>query len=116
VQRLTEELADLRRVTPEVTAEILEEFWGLLETQNFMVHGGLDYASRLLIDTFGKDARRRSAQCCAPFPGGCTGQSGQVAAHRSAAVGKLLDTEHPQTIALVLGPSRPARHRSCLTT
>ena len=27
VQRLTEELADLRGITPEVTAEILEEFW-----------------------------------------------------------------------------------------
>ena len=48
VQRLTEELADLRGVTPETSAEILEEFWELLETQNYMIHGGLDYASRLL--------------------------------------------------------------------
>ena len=53
VQRLTEELADLRGITPELSAEILEEFWELLETQNFMVHGGLDYASRLLMETFG---------------------------------------------------------------
>src|SRR5579872_5375677 len=54
VQRLTEELADLRGVTPELSAEVLEEFWELLETQNFMVHGGLDYASHLLVETFGK--------------------------------------------------------------
>src|SRR5437764_6778703 len=38
VQRLTQELADLRGVTPELSAEVLEEFWELLETHNFMVH------------------------------------------------------------------------------
>jgi flagellar motor switch protein FliG len=53
VQMLTEELADLRGITPDMSAGILEEFWGLLDTQNFMTHGGLDYASRLLKDTFG---------------------------------------------------------------
>jgi len=39
VQMLTEELADLRGITPELSAEILEEFWELLETQNYMVTG-----------------------------------------------------------------------------
>jgi flagellar motor switch protein FliG len=54
VERLTEQFADLRGITPEITAAILEEFWELLETQGFMVHGGLDFASRLLAETFGK--------------------------------------------------------------
>jgi len=34
VQRLTEELADLRGISPELSFEILEEFWQLLETQS----------------------------------------------------------------------------------
>ena len=83
VQRLTEELADLRGITPDLSAEVLEEFWELLETQGFVVHGGLDYASRLLIETFGKERAddllmlvRRSqeaaqgnlANCSAPTP------------------------------------------------
>jgi hypothetical protein len=46
VQRLTEELADLKGITPELSGEVLEEFWELLETQGFVMHGGLDYASR----------------------------------------------------------------------
>jgi flagellar motor switch protein FliG len=46
VQRITEELADLRGITPELSAEIWRSSGSLLETQNFMVHGGLDYASR----------------------------------------------------------------------
>src|ERR1700677_3418730 len=54
VQRLTEELADLRGISPELSFEILEEFWALLETQSFVMHGGLDFASRLLLETFGQ--------------------------------------------------------------
>ena len=65
VQRLTEELADLRGITPELSAEILEEFWELLATQNFMVHGGLDYASRLLMETFGKERAEDLLLSCA---------------------------------------------------
>ena len=58
VQRLTEELADLRGISPELSAEILEEFWELLETQGFVMHGGLDYASRLLHGDLRQGARR----------------------------------------------------------
>jgi len=54
VQRITEELADLRSVAPEISAEVMQEFWELLETQHVMMHGGLDFASRLLQETFGK--------------------------------------------------------------
>jgi len=32
VQQLTEELAELRGITPEISAGIVEEFWGLLDT------------------------------------------------------------------------------------
>jgi flagellar motor switch protein FliG len=42
VQRLTEELADLRGVTAELSMGVLEEFWELLETQNFVIHGGIE--------------------------------------------------------------------------
>jgi flagellar motor switch protein FliG len=109
VQRLTEELADLRGITPELSAEILEEFWELLETQNFMMHGGLDYASRLLMETFGKE---RADDLLALV------RRSQEAAHGNLAklqrtdpqqLGKLLDTEHPQTIALVLAHLDPKR-------
>src|SRR6059058_5670277 len=55
VRLLTEELADLRSVSPDQSAEVVQEFWELLETQNFMIQGGYDYASRLLMDTFGKE-------------------------------------------------------------
>jgi flagellar motor switch protein FliG len=109
VQRITEELAELRGITPDISAGILEEFWGLLDTQNFMTHGGLDYASRLLKVTFG-DARaddmlmlmRRSQE-------EAHGNLAKLQRTDPQQLGKLLDGEHPQTIALVLAHLDPKR-------
>jgi flagellar motor switch protein FliG len=109
VQRLTEELADLRGITPELSAEILEEFWQLLETQNFMVHGGFDYASRLLIDTFGKQRAEDLLALVRRSQEAAMGNLAKLQRTDPQQLGKLLDSEHPQTIALVLAHLDPRR-------
>ncbi len=109
VQRLTEELADLRGISPEMSAEILEEFWELLETQNVMVHGGLDYASRLLIDTFGKERAEDLLALVKRSQEQAQGNLAQLQRTDPQQLGKLLDAEHPQTIALVLAHLDPRR-------
>jgi flagellar motor switch protein FliG len=109
VQRLTEELADLRGITPEVSAGILEEFWELLETQNFMTHGGLDYASRLLIETFGKARADDLLMLVRRSQEEAQGNLAKLQRTDPQQLGKLLDSEHPQTIALVLAHLDPRR-------
>ncbi len=109
VQRLTEELADLRGITPELSAEILEEFWELLETQNFMIHGGLDYASRLLVETFGKERADDLLMLVRRSQEAAQGNLAKLQRTDPQQLGKLLDTEHPQTIALVLAHLDPKR-------
>src|SRR6201998_1883350 len=109
VQRLTEELADLRGITPELSAEVLEEFWELLETQNFMVHGGLDYASRLLVETFGKQRADDLLMQLRRTQEEAHGNLAKLQRTDPAQLGKLLESEHPQTIALVLAHLDPKR-------
>ena len=109
VQRLTEELADLRGVTPELSAEIMEEFWELLETQNFMIHGGLDYASRLLMETFGKERADDLLMLVRRSQEAAQGNLAKLQRTDPQQLGKLLDQEHPQTIALVLAHLDPRR-------
>jgi len=102
VQRLTEEIADLRNVAPELSLQVLEEFSEMLDTQQYMIHGGLDYATKLLVDTFGKQraedllALVRRAQEAS--------QSDLTMLQRADPqhLGKFLESEHPQTIAVVL--------------
>jgi flagellar motor switch protein FliG len=109
VQRITEELADLRGITPELSADVLEEFWEMLETQNFMVHGGLDYASRLLVETFGKQRGEDLLQQLRRSQEEAHGNLAKLQRTDPAQLGKLLDSEHPQTIALVLAHLDPKR-------
>jgi flagellar motor switch protein FliG len=109
VQRLTEELAELRGITPEVSAEVLEEFWQLLETQNFMVHGGLDYAGRLLEETFGKQRAGDLMMLVRRSQEAAHGNLAKLQRTDPQQLGKLLDVEHPQTIALVLAHLDPKR-------
>lgn len=109
VQRLTEELADLRGVTPELTAAILEEFWELLETQSFMIHGGIDYAKRLLVETFGKERAEDLMLLVRRSQEEAQGNLAKLQRTDPQQLGKLLDSEHPQTIALVLAHLDPRR-------
>jgi len=102
VQRLTEEIADVRGIPAELSQEVIEEFHELLETQQYVVHGGLDYATKLLVDTFGKQhaedllALVKRAQEAS--------QSDMTVLQRvdPQQLGKFLESEHPQTIAVVL--------------
>lgn len=109
VQRVTEELADLRGVTPELSGEVLEEFWEMLETQNFMVHGGLDYAKRLLVETFGKERAEDLLALVRRSQEAAQGNLAKLQRTDPQQLGKLLDAEHPQTIALVLAHLDPKR-------
>jgi flagellar motor switch protein FliG len=109
VQRLTEELADLRGISPEMSAEILEEFWELLETQGFVMHGGLDYASRLLVETFGKERADELLTQVRRSQEAAQGNLAKLQRTDPQQLGKLLDSEHPQTIALVLAHLDPHR-------
>ena len=102
VQRLTEELAELRGVSPALSTEILEEFWELLETQGFVMHGGLDYASRLLIETFGEERAEDLLALVRRSQEAAQGNLAKLQRTDPQQLGKLLDSEHPQTIALVL--------------
>jgi flagellar motor switch protein FliG len=109
VQRLTEELADLRGITPEISASILEEFWELLETQGFVMQGGLDYAARLLQETFGKERADDLLMLVRRSQEAAQGNLAKLQRTDPQQLGKLLDSEHPQTIALVLAHLDPRR-------
>src|SRR3569832_1147141 len=58
VEAITEELAVMDRISPELALELLEEYYRQAVTQEYLSHGGLDYASRLLIIAVEEDTWR----------------------------------------------------------
>jgi len=106
---LTEEIAAVRDVSPEVASGVLEEFYQLIETQQYMVHGGLEYATKLLVDTFGK---QRANDLLSQVKNAQEAQHSDLAMLQEVdpqQLSKFLEGEHPQTVALVLAHLDPKR-------
>jgi flagellar motor switch protein FliG len=101
VQLLSRELALLHDVKSEVADEVVHEFDQLLLARSYVTTGGVEYAKRLLIRSFGTEAAKRltdkvvhSLESTANFDALQKTDPQQLA--------KLFQAEHPQTIAVVL--------------
>ena len=102
VRRLTEQIAELRSIPPEVSLQVVEEFHEMLETQQYMVHGGLDYATKLLVDTFGKQRAEDLLNLVKRAQEASQSDLAMLEKVDPQQLGKFLESEHPQTIAIVL--------------
>ena len=109
VQRVTEQLADLRNIPPRLSFEVVEEFYEMLETQQYMMHGGLEYATRLLVDSFGKQRAEDLLALVKRAQEASQGNLSMLQRVDPLHLGKFLDGEHPQTVALVLAHLDPRR-------
>ncbi|MBT9330290.1 flagellar motor switch protein FliG [Paracidobacterium acidisoli] len=109
VQRLAEELADLKNIPPDLSFYVVEEFYEMLETQHYMLHGGIDYATRLLVESFGKQRAEDLLELVKRAQEASQGNLSMLQKVDPLHLGKFLDSEHPQTIALVLAHLDPRR-------
>ena len=109
VQRLTEEIAELRHIPPELSLEVVDEFREMLETQQYMVHGGIDYATRLLTDTFGKQRAEDLLALVRRAQEASQSDLSMLQRVDPQQLGKFLESEHPQTVAIVLAHLDPRR-------
>jgi flagellar motor switch protein FliG len=109
VERVTEEIAGMGSVDPDTVSQVVEDFHQLLETQQYILRGGIDYASKLLVSAFGQ---QRADALLAQVHRVQQANQGNLAMLQKVdprQLGKSLDTEHPQTIALVLAHLDPQR-------
>lgn len=109
VQRITEELANLKNISPNLSFEVVEEFFEMLETQQYMMHGGIEYATRLLVESFGKQRAEDLLALVKRAQEASHGNLAMLERVDPAQLGKFLDGEHPQTVALVLAHLDPRR-------
>ena len=116
VQRMTAELAQIRNIPPDLSLAVVEEFHEMLETQQFMMHGGMDYATKLLVDSFGKQRAEDLMDMVKRAHEATHGNLSMLQKVDAVQLGKFLDGEHPQTVALVLAHLEPKRASVVLTS
>ena len=102
VQRVTDEITRLGDVPATQLTQVMTEFYGLLETQQYMVRGGPEYALRLLTEAFGQARADEMLNQVKRVRERSTGDLAMLQKMEPQQLSKFLENEHPQTVALVL--------------
>ncbi len=114
VQRLTEELSRLGDISPDEQTQVLLEFYGLQETQQYILRGGPEYAARLLAETFGRQRADELLRDVSRIGDTPVGDLAALQKMEPAQLSKFLEGEHAQTVALVLAHLNPKRGSAVL--
>ena len=102
LHRLTEEIASLQPITPETAHKVLEEYYQLTVTQEYLSQGGPSYAHQLLVKAFGEEGAKSLLQkVMQDHDEGSTNLESLKKFDPEQLV-KFIEGEHPQTVALVL--------------
>ena len=99
VQGLTQELAELNQIPPEMALQVLEEYSKLASTLDTITRGGADYARRILIRTFGEEGARQLLVQVSRTAELSTAKLESLQKSDPQQLAKYLEREHPQTIA-----------------
>jgi flagellar motor switch protein FliG len=102
VQRVIEEITRMGDVPAAQLAQVMTEFYGLIETQQYVVRGGPDYALRLLTEAFGQEKADELLGHVTRVRERTTGDLAMLQKMEPQQLAKFLENEHPQTVALVL--------------
>jgi flagellar motor switch protein FliG len=102
VWRVTEEITRLGQVPAAQSTQVLTEFYGLLETQQYMVRGGPEYALKLLTEAFGAAKAEDLLAKVRSIRVRTNGDMAVVQRMDAHHLSKFLENEHSQTVALVL--------------
>lgn len=102
VQRVTEEITRLGEIPAHQLTQVMTEFYGLLETQQYMVRGGAEYALRVLTEAFGAAKAETMLAQVKRIRERANSNMALLQRMDPQQLSKFLESEHPQTIALVL--------------
>jgi flagellar motor switch protein FliG len=101
VQEITQEIAAMDYIAPEIGAAILEEYYRLTKTQQYMAQGGESFAKKLLIRAFGETAAQDLLFQVERAEEARAGDLDSLRRADPQQLAKFLEGEHPQTIALI---------------
>lgn len=102
VERITQAIAELDHVNSEAALVVLEEFNRLVLTGDSIRQGGTEYANRLLVKAFGKEAASELLRRVSDDAEAGAGKLESLQNADPQQLAKFIAGEHPQTIALIL--------------
>jgi flagellar motor switch protein FliG len=115
IQNISREIAVTRHVQPETADEILEEFHTMTLAKSYISQGGIDFAKKLLIKSVGPEAARKIIDRLTKALESSAGFSSIERANPQQ-LSKFIQSEHPQTIALILAHLNASQAADLITS
>ena len=106
ITNLSAEIARLKNVDKPIATAVLEEFFALMQSNNFIVNGGLEYAKEILFKTFGPETAQKILSRLSKELGEAKSFN-FLAKVKPDQLADFIVSEHPQTIALILAHMSP---------
>lgn len=108
VSELTKEIATTKIVSPDKMDEYIEDFYNMMLAKKFIAKGGLDYAKSVLVKSLGPERARKIIDRLTKMLEQSSGFD-FLAKIDPKQLAKFIQTEHPQTIALILAHLDPSQ-------
>lgn len=115
IEVIAREVAILGPVAPETATGVLEEFHQMWKASEYVTKGGVDYAQRLLVNSLGPELARRILDRVMKTFESTLAFTGLERADPQQ-LSKFIQSEHPQTIALILAHLKPTQAAELLNS
>jgi len=102
LQMLTEEISELEYISPQTAAQVLQEYYRLSVTEEYLAQGGAEYARSLLVKAFGEDGAKHLLEQVENFQEARATNLDSLQKADPQQLVMFIEGEHPQTVALVL--------------
>ena len=102
IQEISKEISRLGEINHDVADEILEDFYRLTLAQSFLARGGPEFAKKLLVKAFGPDSSKKLLDYLNISLQSAIVGFDNLQKADPVQLSKFIQSEQPQTIALVL--------------
>ncbi len=106
VTEISKYIATVKNIDKSVANAVLEEFYAILQSNQYIRSGGMEYAKEILFRTFGSEAAQKIMDKLSKSMEN-TESFGYLSKIKPQQLSDFIVTEHPQTIALILAHMDP---------
>lgn len=100
-------IATVKNIDKQVAAAVLDEFYAIVQSNQYIRSGGMEYAKEILYRTFGAEAAQKILDKLAKTMEN-TQSFGYLSQIKPQQLADFIINEHPQTVALILAHMDPS--------
>jgi flagellar motor switch protein FliG len=116
IQEISREISRLGEINPEVADSIVEGFYRLTLAETFLARGGPEFAKRLLVKAFGTESSKKLMDYLNISLQSTPAGFDSLQKADPVQLSKFLQSEQPQTIALLLAHLRSSQAAALLSS